>query len=120
MGRPRAGHGWTGFFRKGRFIALMTNDKGEWITTGSARGWPRCTRCRRPYEHDPFDSKMCTTCYFYKSGLPIKDFWRLHDEGHPLAPYNIGKMMMARMVWDRNPLEDPKINWRRYLKSQTH
>lgn len=40
---------------------------------------------------------MCVTCYFYKSSLSATDFWRLHNEGHPLAPYNIGKKIMDRI-----------------------
>jgi hypothetical protein len=89
--RPKAGHTWTVIWRGGREIHLIQNDAGQWITTGEAKDWRRCTRCRRPFEADPFDSGLCTTCYFYKSGLPVKEFWRLHNEGYYLAPYNIGR-----------------------------
>lgn len=29
-------------------------------------------------------------CYFYGTGLPVDEFWRLHKAGYWLAPYNIG------------------------------
>ena len=93
MGRPRAGHSWSWMLvgPTKRDVPIMTNDAGKWITTGHAQGWPRCNRCRKPMEAAPFDSGMCPICYFYKSGrITVDGFWRLHNAGYWLAPYNIG------------------------------
>lgn len=117
-GRPRAGHGWTAFYRKGQMIWLMGRWDGTWALTSEAINWPRCVRCRGPHEQSPFNSGMCSTCYFYKY-IDVKDFWRLHNAGFELAPYNIGRRLMQHTTaWDRRPLEDPKIDWRAYLKTQ--
>lgn len=94
MGRPRAGHGWTAMTIGSRTVDLISNDAGKWITTGHAQGWPRCKRCRRPIEASPFNSGLCPICYFYKF-LSVGEFWRLHNEGYYLAPYNIGRRCMA-------------------------
>lgn len=90
--RPRAGHAWSAMRigPKQRTVWIMTNDDGKWITTGHARGWPRCTRCRKPIEASPFNSGLCPICYFYKR-ISVDEFWRLHKTGYYLAPYNIGK-----------------------------
>lgn len=118
MSRPRAGHGWTSFFRNGRLIKLIADDDGRLITTGEAKGWPRCKRCRRPTRESPFNSNLCPTCYFYKTGLSHSDFWRLHEEGYYLAPYNIGRRVTMGCLLDRKPLENDAVNWREYLKTQ--
>ena len=114
----RAGHGWTWFTRNGKSVHLIANDAGHWITTGEAQGWARCPRCRRPFEACSIGSKgLCYICYFYKSGMPIDEFWRLHNDGHYLAPYNMGRRSMANR-FDLRGLEDLRVNWRRYLKTQ--
>jgi hypothetical protein len=116
IGRPRAGNGWTSFTRGQRGIKLIFLDDGRLATTGVAAGWPRCIRCRGPYEQAPFGSGACPTCYFYHM-ISIEDFWRLHKAGYPLAPYNIWQRnTMAR--FDMRPLSDPKVNWRDYLRNQ--
>jgi hypothetical protein len=113
--RPRVGHGWTSLLKKnGRTVHLILNYAGRWITTGEAKGWPRCKRCRRPFEASPFNSGLCTTCYFYKTGLSVKDFWRLHKEGYPLAPYNIGEKSSNGL----RILAAEKGNWRSALARQ--
>lgn len=94
MGRPRAGHGWTYMRIGARTVDLINNDAGKWITTGHAKDWARCMRCRRPTEACPFDSGLCPICYFYKT-IPVEEFWRLHNQGYYLAPYNIGARCMA-------------------------
>lgn len=116
--RYRAGHAWTGFCSKNnKTVHLLLNDAGIWITTGEAQGWRRCPRCRVPFENDPFDSGLCSMCYFYKSGLSIDDFWRLNKEGYYLAPYVIGsKTMKAVEKLDWNKLRNG--NWRQALKAQ--
>ena len=90
MSRPRVGHGWSMTRRGSRRIGIFQRDSGEWVTTGEATGWPRCRRCRRPIEASPFESGLCPICYFYKT-IPVDEFWRLHNEGYYLAPYNIGE-----------------------------
>jgi hypothetical protein len=119
MSRPRAGHCWTGIRRKnGAFLALIQDWSGRWLTTGEAAAWPRCPRCRRPTNDRPFDSPLCSICYFYKSGLPVDEFWRIHDTGYPKAPYNIGRACTNQMHILR-ALNEPNANWRQILKSQT-
>jgi hypothetical protein len=68
-----------------------------------------------PFESDPFDSGLCSICYFYKTGLPVTEFWRLHDEGYFLAPYNIGARC-TKTELDFNKLING--NWRQALKEQ--
>jgi len=114
MGRPRAGHGWTAFHRNGKTIWLVCDCHGRWVTTGAAKDWPRCSRCRRPEHMMPEGSTLCTTCYYYHS-LPRGEFWN-RDQDY-LFPYNIGRRSMANL-WDMRPLSDPKVNWRAYLKTQ--
>lgn len=92
----------------------MQKADGRWTTTGEACNWPRCLRCRRPVEESPFGSGLCDICYFYKT-ISVEEFWRLHNEDYPLAPYNIGRRCTANLM-DRRPLEDPKVNWRQYLR----
>lgn len=119
MSRPRVGHGTTAFSSGGKLIWLFQDENGIWLTTGHARGWPRCTRCRRPHKSSPFDSGLCSTCYFYKTGLPADEFWRLHKTGYYLAPYNIGdRCMRQERLFDRTRLDAPHANWRAILKSQ--
>jgi hypothetical protein len=72
-------------------IHFLFGEVSGWITTGKAQGWRRCPRCRKPIEASPFDSDLCVHCYFYGSGMRAEDFWRIHDEGYLLAPYNIGQ-----------------------------
>jgi hypothetical protein len=116
MSRKRAGHASTAIIdQKGRMIWLIQRVDGVWITTGEARGWPRCRRCRRPHQQSPFDSELCSTCYFYKA-LPVDEFWRLHNAGYYLAPYNIGKRCMQntnvlRTLYGRR-------DWRARLREQ--
>lgn len=105
MGRPRAGHAWSSKKVGNRWVAILFGEVSGWITTGEAQGWRRCPRCRQPIEASPFDSDLCVSCYFYRTGLPVKDFWRIHSEGYPLAPYNIGN----RISWDScQELGEPK------------
>jgi hypothetical protein len=63
----------------------------------------------------PADSNLCTTCYYYKF-IPRETFWK-RDKDY-LFPYNIGRRMMAN-TFDRRLLSDPKVNWRKHLKSQS-
>lgn len=114
--RPRAGHGWTGFFRGKNFIKLICDCNGRWVTTGVASSWPRCSLCRKPEDQMPSGSDLCVHCYYYKS--PERDvewFWAHKDDY--LFPYNIGSRSTG-IGWDRRPLSDPKVNWRKYLKTQ--
>jgi len=117
MGRPRAGHGWTGFFRNGRMIKLIYDAHGRMVTTGVAKDWPRCSRCRKPEDMMPEDSGLCTTCFYYKSGRGADWFWS--RENDYLFPYNIGRRV-TNSTLDRSPLEDHRVDWRVYLKTQTH
>lgn len=95
MGRPRAGHAWSRMFRGNRSIHILFGEVSGWITSGQAQGWRRCSRCRKPIEASPFESELCVHCYFYRSGLPVDEFWRIHETGYPLAPYNIGRRIIA-------------------------
>jgi hypothetical protein len=90
VSRPRAGHGWVPK-QRGVRVSLLFGEVSGLIPTGKAAGWPRCSRCRKPIEASPFESGLCSTCYFHRAELSAEEFWRLHDEGHPLAPYNIGR-----------------------------
>src|SRR6185369_1030546 len=95
MTRPKAGHGWTIRYRKGKQpIHFIFSPVSGWITSGEAQGWRRCPRCRKPFEVDPFESGLCIHCYFYKSSLPVSEFWRIHESGYPYAPYNIGRRFL--------------------------
>lgn len=116
MGRPRAGHGWTAFRRGERIIWLMCDCHGRWVTTGMAKDWPRCARCRRPEQMMPDDSGLCVSCFYYKSNRSGDGFWS--RKGDYLFPYNIGRRSQFENEWDRRPLEDPRVNWRAYLKTQ--
>lgn len=60
---------------------------------------------------------MCNICYFYKH-ISINEFWRLHEEGYPLAPYNTGRAAMAeeQQEWLYGLCE--ARDWRAYLLSQ--
>ncbi len=93
MSRPRAGHSWT-WDDRGHSIFQRSN--GEWVPTEFAQGWPRCSRCRGPSEDmgAGVGPKLCVTCYFYHC-LSVAEFWRLHEAGYRLAPYNIGRRCMA-------------------------
>lgn len=114
--RPKAGHGWTAFHRGEKKIWLLFNCHGQMVTTGEATKWPRCARCRRPDDSLP-DGRLCSTCYYYKS-LPPGEFW--NREKAYLFPYNIGKRITENINhFDRRPLSDPKVDWRKYLKTQT-
>src|SRR5262245_29265845 len=93
-GRPRAGHGWTGFMRGNKFISLIATCDGRWVTTGEAASWPRCSRCRKPEDQIPAESGLCVHCYYYKS--PERDvnwFWA-HKEDY-LFPYSIGSRIAS-------------------------
>lgn len=63
----------------------------------------------------PEDSGLCTMCFYYKSGKGGEWFWSRKEDY--LFPYSIGARLTAN-VWDRRPLNDPKVNWREYLKTQ--
>lgn len=80
MSRRHAGHGWTRFHVGEKRVDLLMNDAGQWITTGEARGWPRCTRCRVPFETSasPELPTLCAWC------LPADMRRKLRDDGHPL------------------------------------
>lgn len=110
MSRPRAGHLWTSISQKnGKHLHLITNDAGFWITTGEAKDWRRCPRCRRPFEADPFSSGLCPICYFYKSNLPLEKFWRLYDEGYYLHPCRAGERSMKHyQSFDLNLVQERK------------
>jgi hypothetical protein len=87
--RPRAGHAWT--THKGQSYFMRAN--GEWVKTNYAIGWPRCSKCRRPYEKNELTTVFCVTCYFYKV-LPKGSFWEM--QAHRLFPYNIGKKLLDK------------------------
>jgi hypothetical protein len=112
--RPRAGNAWTAVFRNGRLIPLIFSDSGKWITTGEAKGWRRCSRCRKPYELDPFESGVCSTCYFHKM-IPAGTFWS-YDK-HPLFPYNIGDRFRESLEPVLADLDKAK-DWRRALRER--
>lgn len=115
MARSRAGHGWTGFFRGKKFIPLICDSHGRWVTTGIAKDWPRCKRCRKPEDMMPEESGLCTTCFYYKNDKGADWFWGRKNDY--LFPYNTGSRLTAS-EWDRRPLSDLKVNWREYLKTQ--
>jgi hypothetical protein len=116
MGRPRAGNSWCWINHNGRSIHLIQDEAGRWITTGHAKDWPRCNRCRRPHKLSPFDSGLCDICYFY-STISTDEFWRLHNAGYALAPYNIGRACMENHELLVRLNEHPE-RWRSLLKSQ--
>lgn len=64
----------------------------------------------------PEDSGLCTTCFYFKSKRGADWFWS--RKGDYLFPYNIGHRSQFENLWDRNPLDDPKVNWRAYMKTQ--
>ena len=112
--RRRAGHAWTFIVNKGKYIPLIQNDEGRWITTGEAKDWRRCPRCRVPFENSPFECGLCSDCYFYKV-IPVSEFWRLHDEKYFLAPYYRAKIAGNTYI-DRGELNNG--NWRKALREQ--
>lgn len=116
MGRPRAGHGWTAFHRGDKTIWLLADCHGRWVTTGEAKKWQRCAKCRRPEHIMPENSGLCTSCFYYKSGRGGTWFWSRQEDY--LFPYNIGRRITRNMNWDRRPLSDPKVDWRAYLRTQ--
>jgi len=60
MSRPKAGTAWRAKFnRDGKAVWELRNDGGEWVPSGSACGWPRCQRCRRPHDSG---SALCPQC----------------------------------------------------------
>lgn len=112
MGRPRAGHGWTWFNRGEKSVKLIADSHGRWVTTGVAKDWPRCSRCRRP--EDMLTEGKCSHCFYY--GQHDGDwFWSRKNDY--LFPYNIGSRITIS-EWDRRPLSDLKVNWREYLRTQ--
>lgn len=117
MARPRAGHSWTWIDVGEKNIHLIQDEAGRWLTTGQARGWPRCARCRRPERCMPFGGDVCPTCYFYKTGMPVDEFWRLHKSGYQLAPYNIGRACMKNHEILHQINLEPK-RWRSILRTQ--
>lgn len=92
--RPRAGHGMT----FGRRSYPMIFDGVRFVDTYAAHTWSRCNRCRRPEKFMPYDQGLCSTCFFYKNDLPVAQFWELHNQGFPWAPYNIGKRLMRAIT----------------------
>lgn len=89
--RPRAGHARTAISRRGKCIWLMLLSDGRWVPTGTARGWPRCSRCRRPTERGELAAcdGMCSTCCYYMGEMTVEEFWERHESGEYYAPYNI-------------------------------
>ncbi len=57
MSRPPAGYGWK-CSEHGQGLDLMLN-RGEWVHTGVARGWPRCARCRKPLDTGETYCDLC-------------------------------------------------------------
>lgn len=112
MTRPRAGGGWSAIKAGDRYVPIMQDDACVWVTTGVAVGWPRCVRCRRPFERRETPcADHCVICWFYHM-LPVGAFWRIHDTGYPLAPYNHGRRSM------RTGVPSPKNGetWRQALR----
>ena len=98
--RPRAGHGWTSRKLRGRWVPVTWSPVREsYITTGEAKGWPRCTRCRKPEEPELVRNGLCNLCYYFHS-LPKGTFWDHREEWY--FPYNIGRRSMERLAqrWD--------------------
>ena len=89
MSRNSAGNGWTGIQAGKKHISVMLNDAGDWITTGEARGWARCSRCRKPYESRIHAERpdVCRSCWWFHL-MPREQFWPRHKAGDPEAPYN--------------------------------
>lgn len=90
MSRPRAGHAWTGLTSRSDLVYLIARADGHWITSGCARGWPRCSRCRRPTEQAEYDAcdARCCTCYYYHSDRGGRAFWDCKADD--FFPYGIG------------------------------
>jgi hypothetical protein len=91
MSRPRAGHAWSWRYKpSGESVALLMLNDGRWVGTGTAKGWHRCDRCRRP-EQTPYTApdgrSVCNICYWYHC-IPVEEFWARKDEY--LFPYTIG------------------------------
>lgn len=49
--------------RNGRLVPIIQKMDGTWITTGEARGWPRCVRCRVPCEKPIGEPPRCFSCW---------------------------------------------------------
>ena len=65
----------------------------------------------------PFGGTVCSICYFYKTGLSVDDFWRLHDSGCQLAPYNIGRACTKNYKILHRLNAEPQ-SWRAILRTQ--
>lgn len=67
MSRRRWGHGWTSVRAGEKHVEIVLDDFGLWRTTGEARGWRRCGRCRCPIQPPvfPSDRDVCLTCWVY-------------------------------------------------------
>lgn len=117
MGRPKAGHGWSIAGPPGKHIHVMQLWDGKWVTTGVATGWPRCWRCRVPVDRSPFDTGLCSICYFYHA-ISVKAFWLLHNAGYELAPYNIGKAGQSESAWKVLHELNHASNWRAVIRRQ--
>lgn len=61
MSRPRAGSGWTRVRVGMKRVDLIWARQG-WITSGEAKDWPRCGRCRAPVEELYTDTNLCFWC----------------------------------------------------------
>jgi hypothetical protein len=72
----------------------MLFDGERFVHTYEGHNWARCSRCRRPEKFMPFDQGLCVICFFYGNGLPVEEFWDLHNQGYEWAPYTIGSRMM--------------------------
>lgn len=62
----------------------------------------------------PGEPGLCPTCFFYHK-IPTAVFWDLHKQGHPLAPYNVGKRGMAEGPREQMRSAD-SLNWRRIFR----
>lgn len=93
MSRRRAGHGWTGIHIAGRRIDLIGTVSGHWITSGEAVGWPRCARCRVPFEIAGRTERpdVCELCLYHHI-IPREEFWSRKNDYW--FPYNIGHRAM--------------------------
>lgn len=106
MSRRRAGAGWIGLRTpNGKEVHLICTEKGTWVTSGVAKDWLRCDRCRRPYD-DPQEAEATNLCSSCAKRHPPPasleaDYWpsldRLFDRygAHP-PRYTVAELLTRR------------------------
>lgn len=87
--RPRAGYAWSAVKRGTRYVPILF-DGYRWVHTFAAKGWPRCSRCRKPFPHEPFEGQLCACCH-YRSPANLPNFWSAYAANEPWHPYRVGE-----------------------------